>query len=120
VCPGSLLLGAAGLLDGLRATSHWLFHDRLRGLGAEPVAERVVIDGEVITAAGVSSGIDMALRLAQLEAGDAIAQAIQLAIEYNPNPRSTRGHRGPLPATWWSSSTAAPRGSRPERRDAKE
>jgi len=77
VCTGSLLLGAGGVLDGLRATSHWLHLDRLRELGAEPTSERVVREGRVITAAGVSSGIDMALRLAALEAGDDVAQAIQ-------------------------------------------
>jgi transcriptional regulator GlxA family with amidase domain len=86
VCTGSLLLGAAGVLDGLRATSHWLHLDRLRELGAEPTSERVVHEGKVITAAGVSSGIDMALHLAALEAGDEVAQAIQLAIEYDPQP----------------------------------
>src|SRR5215207_1652490 len=64
VCTGALVLGAAGVLDGLRATTHWLELESLRGLGAEPVAERVVEQGKVITAAGVSSGIDMALGLA--------------------------------------------------------
>ena len=63
VCTGSLVLGAAGILDGKRATSHWAYRERLREYGAEPVAERVVIDGKVVTAAGVSAGIDMALRL---------------------------------------------------------
>jgi transcriptional regulator GlxA family with amidase domain len=86
VCTGALLLGAAGVLDGLRATTHWLFFHQLRELGAEPTLERVVEQGKVITAAGVSSGIDMALRLVQLSAGDDIAQAIQLSIEYDPQP----------------------------------
>jgi transcriptional regulator GlxA family with amidase domain len=86
VCTGSLLLGAAGVLRGLRATSHWLVLDRLAEYGAEPTAERVVEQGKVITAAGVSSGIDMALRLAQQIAGDDVAQAIQLGIEYDPQP----------------------------------
>lgn len=86
VCTGSLLLGQAGILDGLKATSHWLFLDRLRQYGAQPCAERVVEQGKVITAAGVSAGIDMALRLIQLQAGDDVAQAIQLAIEYDPQP----------------------------------
>jgi transcriptional regulator GlxA family with amidase domain len=86
VCTGSLLLGAAGVLDGLRATSHWLFLDRLSEHGAEPTGERVVEQGKVMTAAGVSSGIDMALRLAHREAGDDVARAIQLAIEYDPQP----------------------------------
>jgi putative intracellular protease/amidase len=86
VCTGSLLLAAAGLLDGLRATTHWLELETLRRLGAQPVSERVVIEGKVITAAGVSSGIDMALTLAARIAGDEIAQAIQLGIEYDPQP----------------------------------
>jgi putative intracellular protease/amidase len=86
VCTGSLLLAAAGLLDGLRATTHWLELETLRQFGAEPVSERVVVQGKVITAAGVSSGIDMALTLAAAIAGDEIAQAIQLGIEYDPEP----------------------------------
>ena len=98
VCTGSLLLGAAGVLDGLRATSHWLHLDRLRELGAEPTSERVVREGKVITAAGVSSGIDMALTLAALEAGDDVAQAIQLAIEYDPQPPFGAGSPQSAPA----------------------
>ena len=85
VCTGSLVLGAAGVLEGKRATSHWAYRDELRTYGAEPVAERVVVDGKVVTAAGVSSGIDMALQLAALIAGDDVAQAIQLGIEYDPD-----------------------------------
>jgi transcriptional regulator GlxA family with amidase domain len=86
VCTGSLLLGAAGVLDGLRATSHWLSLARLRAYGATPTGERVVEQGRVVTAAGVSSGLDMALLLAGRIAGDDIAQAIQLALEYDPQP----------------------------------
>jgi transcriptional regulator GlxA family with amidase domain len=86
VCTGSLILGAAGLLEGKRATGHWLYLEPLRGYGAEPVAERVVEDGKTITAAGVSAGIDMALHLVGREAGPEVAQAIQLAIEYDPQP----------------------------------
>ena len=86
VCTGSLVLGAAGVLDGLDATTHWLEMETLGSLGAEPTSERVVERGKVITAAGVSSGIDMALRLAELIAGPVAAQAIQLAIEYDPQP----------------------------------
>lgn len=86
VCTGSLVLAGAGLLKGLRATTHWLAMDALRELGAEPTLERVVRQGKIITAAGVSSGIDMALRLVALERGDEMAQAIQLAIEYDPQP----------------------------------
>jgi transcriptional regulator GlxA family with amidase domain len=86
VCTGALVLGAAGILDGKRATTHWAFMDRLAQLGAKPVAERVVEDGKVVTAAGVSAGIDMALTLAGRLAGDQVAQAIQLGIEYDPQP----------------------------------
>ncbi|MGA2320892.1 MAG: DJ-1/PfpI family protein [Solirubrobacteraceae bacterium] len=86
VCTGSLILAAAGILDGRRATSHWLALEKLRELGAEPVSERVVFDGKIVTAAGVSAGIDMALSLAARAAGDAVAQAIQLGIEYDPRP----------------------------------
>jgi putative intracellular protease/amidase len=91
VCTGSLLLAAAGILDGLRATTHWLELETLRPFGAEPVSERVVVQGKVITAAGVSSGIDMALTLAAAIAGDEIAQAIQLGIEYDPQPPFASG-----------------------------
>lgn len=86
VCTGSLLLGAAGILEGKRATSHWILRDMLREFGAEPVAERVVVEGNVITAAGVSAGIDMALKLAAIEAGEDEARALQLVIEYDPDP----------------------------------
>lgn len=86
VCTGSLVLGAAGLLEGRRATSHWAYREALRDYGAEPVAERVVEDGELITAAGVSAGIDMALTLASRIAGEDVAKAIQLGIEYDPDP----------------------------------
>jgi putative intracellular protease/amidase len=86
VCTGSLLLGAAGILDGLRATSHWLELETLRQWGAEPTGQRVVRQGKVITSAGVSSGIDMALTLAALVIGEEGAKAIQLAIEYDPQP----------------------------------
>jgi putative intracellular protease/amidase len=86
VCTGALLLGAAGLLDGLRATTHWAYMDALMRYGAEPTSERVVRQGKVITSAGVSSGIDMALTLAAAIAGDDVAQAIQLRIEYDPDP----------------------------------
>jgi len=86
VCTGSLLLAAAGILEGLEATTHWLVLDTLREYGATPVSERVVQQGKVITAAGVSAGIDMALTLAARIAGDELAQAIQLAIEYDPDP----------------------------------
>jgi transcriptional regulator GlxA family with amidase domain len=86
VCTGSLILAGAGLLDGLPAATHWLQRDLLRELGAEPVPDRVVEQGKILTAAGVSSGIDMALLLAEHLAGEDMAKAIQLAIEYDPQP----------------------------------
>jgi putative intracellular protease/amidase len=86
VCTGSLVLGAAGLLDGLEATTHWAAMDVLERLGAKPTSRRVVVQGKIVTAAGVSSGIDMALLLAGRIAGDQVAQAIQLGIEYDPQP----------------------------------
>jgi len=86
VCTGSLLLGAAGLLEGKRATGHWLYLEQLREFGAEPVGGRYVEDGKTITAAGVSAGIDMALYLVSRELGPEVAQAVQLGIEYDPSP----------------------------------
>ena len=86
VCTGSLVLAAAGILDGVDATTHWLARDLLGELGANLVPERVVQRGKIVTAAGVSSGIDMALRLVALEFGDVVAQAVQLGIEYDPAP----------------------------------
>jgi putative intracellular protease/amidase len=86
VCTGSLLLGAAGVLDGLEATCHWLDIEDLRRFGASPTGRRVVEQGKIITAAGVSSGIDMALTLAANIGGPEVAQAIQLGIEYDPQP----------------------------------
>ena len=86
VCTGSLLLGAAGVLEGLDATSHWLDLQDLERYGAHPISRRVVEQGKVITAAGVSSGIDMALVLVAKIAGPEAAQAIQLGIEYDPQP----------------------------------
>lgn len=86
VCTGSLVLGAAGLLKGLTATTHWAARERLSQYGATYVAERYVRHGNLITAAGVSAGIDMALYVAGEIAGDARAQAIQLIIEYDPQP----------------------------------
>jgi putative intracellular protease/amidase len=86
VCTGALVLAAAGVLDGLEATTHWMYLDQLADLGATPVSRRVVEQGKVITAAGVSSGIDMALTLAAHIAGEDVAQAIQLRIEYDPQP----------------------------------
>src|SRR3954470_24314368 len=98
VCTGSLLLGAAGVLDGLRATSHWLELETLRGYGAEPTGERVVFEGKVVTAAGVSSGIDMALTLLARVVGEDTAKAIQLGIEYDPQPPFDCGSTEKAPA----------------------
>jgi transcriptional regulator GlxA family with amidase domain len=86
VCTGSLLLAAAGLLDGAPATTHWLARDVLAELGAKPVPDRIVEHGKIVTAAGVSSGIDMALHLVKTINGDQVAQAVQLGIEYDPEP----------------------------------
>jgi len=86
VCTGTLVLGAAGLLKGLTATTHWNYRERLSEFGAEVRSERVVRDGKIVTAAGVSAGLDMALRLVQWMAGGKVAQAIQLGIEYDPAP----------------------------------
>jgi putative intracellular protease/amidase len=86
VCTGSMLLAAAGLLEGKKATTHWASLERLKEYGAIPTSERVVEQGKYVTAAGVSSGIDMALTLAARIAGDEVAQAIQLSIEYDPQP----------------------------------
>jgi transcriptional regulator GlxA family with amidase domain len=98
VCTGALTLAAAGFLEGVDATTHWLAMDELAALGANPVTERVVVRGKVITAAGVSAGIDMALRLAQLSAGDDVAMAIQLILEYDPQPPFDAGSPAKAPA----------------------
>jgi putative intracellular protease/amidase len=86
VCTGSLILAASGLLAGRRATTHWLAIEELGELGAQPVCERVVFDGKIVTAAGVSAGIDMGLALAARIAGEQVAESIQLGIEYDPTP----------------------------------
>lgn len=91
-CTGSLLLAAAGLLDGRRAATHWLAHDSLVPFGAIPVHDRVCFDGKYVTAAGVSAGIDMALTLAAEMAGHVNAQAIQLGLQYAPQPPFNAGN----------------------------
>ena len=86
VCTGALVLGAAGLLQGVRATTHWMALEGLAEFGAQPTSDRVVRDGKIMTAAGVSSGIDMALSLVAEQWDEATAQMIQLIIEYDPEP----------------------------------
>ncbi|MHB9757529.1 DJ-1/PfpI family protein [Streptomyces sp. BYX5S] len=98
VCTGSLLLAAAGLLKGRRATSHWLALDALTGFGAEPTGERVVVEDKYVTAAGVSAGIDMGLTLVGRIAGDEHAQAVQLLTEYDPQPPYAAGSPDKAPA----------------------
>ena len=97
VCTGALVLGAAGLLRSKRATTHWASHDFLAALGAMPVDERVVRDGNLFTGGGVTAGIDFALTIAAEVAGPAVAQAIQLQIEYAPSPPFAAGHPSSAP-----------------------
>ena len=91
VCTGALVLGAAGLLKGRRATTHWMSHDMLAAFGAIPVEARVVVDGNLLTGGGVTAGIDFALQLAAELFGTEVAQAIQLGIEYDPAPPFAAG-----------------------------
>lgn len=91
VCTGSFVLGAAGLLNGLRATTHWASHHLLKFFGAIPVNERVVVDGKIVTAAGVTSGIDGALRVVAMLRDNETAQAIQLYTQYAPEPPFNSG-----------------------------
>lgn len=98
VCTGSLVLAAAGLLEGRRATSHWAAVEELGRWGAVPVRERVVWEGKYVTAAGVSAGIDMALALAERLAGLQAAQLVQLATEYDPRPPFDAGSVESAPA----------------------
>ncbi|MEU4547084.1 DJ-1/PfpI family protein [Nonomuraea dietziae] len=98
VCSGALLLGAAGLLDGRKATTHWALLEHLATYGAEPVSERTVVEGKIVTAAGVSAGIDMALTLLAQASDVETAQAVQLAIEYDPQPPFNAGSLRTAPA----------------------
>ena len=98
VCTGALVCGAAGLLRGRRATTHWASHDLLRLFGAVPVNARVVVDGPLVTAAGVTSGIDAALRLVAILRGDQVAQKIQLYLQYAPEPPFDAGTPESAPA----------------------
>lgn len=99
VCTGSLLLGAAGLLQGYEATTHWAYMDLLPAFGARPVRRRVVQDRNRITAGGVTSGIDFGLRVVAELAGERVAQAIQLGLEYDPEPPYRCGHPDVAEAT---------------------
>lgn len=98
VCTGAFLLGRAGLLAGKRATTHWAYAHLLPLVGAAPEAARIVEDGNVVTSGGVTSGLDFALTLIGRLHGDAVAQAIQLAIEYDPAPPYVGGHPDRSPA----------------------
>ncbi len=97
ICTGPLLLGAAGLLEGYAATCHWASHALLELVGAKPVDQRVVVDRNRVTGAGVTSGIDCALRVIALAGGDAVAQGVQLFAEYDPQPPFDSGspHKAP-------------------------
>ena len=98
VCTGSLILGAAGLLKGRKATSHWVTHDLLAQFGAKPTQGRVVVDGRVITGGGVTAGIDFGLKLASILDDEETAQLVQLAIEYDPEPPFDSGSPERAPA----------------------
>jgi transcriptional regulator GlxA family with amidase domain len=109
VCTGALILAAAGLLDGRQATTYWLAMNELASLGAKPVHDRYVFDGKYATSAGVSAGLDMALALASRLVGDETAQAIQLGIEYAPNPPFTAGSPTTAPPNLVAAQRAASR-----------
>jgi transcriptional regulator GlxA family with amidase domain len=98
VCTGAVLLAAAGVLDGLDATTHWVAYDQLAALGAKPTSERVVIRDKVVTGAGVSAGIDMALTLVERMSGTFVAEAFQLGIEYDPLPPVDAGSPAKAPS----------------------
>jgi putative intracellular protease/amidase len=107
VCTGALLLGAAGLLKGLPATTHWSAYDALASYGAQPTEQRVVTCGRIVTGAGVSAGIDLALTLAADIAGAEVAQTIQLAIEYDPHPPFDAGSPSKAPKQIYEMAVAA-------------
>jgi transcriptional regulator GlxA family with amidase domain len=107
VCSGSVILAAAGLLDGKRATSHWMAVPTLKAFGVTPVSdERIVQEGNIVTGAGVSAGIDLGMWLAAQIGGEARARAIQLAIEYDPQPPFDSGHLSKASAATKASATA--------------
>ncbi len=116
VCTGSLVLGAAGLLRGYRATTHWLSMDLLPLVGAIPVAERVVVDRNRVTGGGVTAGIDFGLRLVAELAGEAVAQEIQLTLEYDPAPPFSAGSPRTAPAALVADLRARRAASQAERR----
>jgi putative intracellular protease/amidase len=107
VCTGALLLGAAGLLNGVPATTHWSAYDDLASYGARPTEQRVVTSGRIMTGAGVSAGIDLALTLAGKIAGPDVAQTIQLAIEYDPHPPFDAGAPSKAPKPIYDMAVAA-------------
>jgi cyclohexyl-isocyanide hydratase len=107
VCTGALICGAAGLLRGTKATTHWSAFHLLEYFGAIPTKARVVVDGKHVSTAGVTAGFDGALRVAQLLCGDEVAQTIQLAIEYAPNPPFNSGTPGDAPDHVLASARAA-------------
>jgi transcriptional regulator GlxA family with amidase domain len=107
VCTGALLLGAAGLLDGVPATTHWSAYEELASYGAQPTEQRVVTAGKIMTGAGVSAGIDLALTLAAKIAGPEVAQTIQLAIEYDPHPPFDAGAPSKAPKAIYDMAVAA-------------
>lgn len=97
VCTGAMLLGAAGLLRGLKATTHWVAYDELRRYGAEPTEQRVVFQDRIVTGAGVSAGIGLALEVAAKLSGPEVAQSIQLVLEYDPQPPFDAGSPSKAP-----------------------
>lgn len=107
VCTGSLLLGAAGLLNGIPATTHWHSYDELASYGAQPTEQRVVTSGRIMTGAGVSTGIDLALILAAEIAGAEMAESIQLSIEYDPHPPFDAGSPSKAPRAIYDKAVAA-------------
>lgn len=106
VCTGAFVLGAAGLLEGRKATTHWAYHDLLRLYGAEPVSARVVDDGRLITGGGVTAGIDFALAILATLQGAETADKIRLALEYDPAPQGAGGHPDRVPPQLASAVTA--------------
>jgi putative intracellular protease/amidase len=107
VCTGSLLLGAAGVLNGVPATTHWLSYDALASYGAQPTEQRVVTSGRIVTGAGVSAGVDLALTLVADIAGPEFAQAVQLSIEYAPHPPFDTGSPSKAPKPIYDMAVAA-------------